>query len=291
MSVPTINGRAVFIPEALTAFEAVTRNPPLPTTFYHYTTADGLIGILRSEALWATNALYMNDTSELAYGREIVAKVLTEEAKLSGTVTSRWLLQFAELLGRVHDRSETYVACFCEDGDLLSQWRAYSAGRGFSLGFSGARLSALGYALFRVEYARLVQEEAIRNTVRIHIREFEAAVQRRDSERVVEVSGAFGFMLALWTVACKHPTFAEEKEWRMTPLVNTQEVRVRNDRGWLRPYIELSVHRDNEPMPLAVIMHGPSPHPDLEKRSLSLLVADTSYRDVRVSGSTVPLRV
>jgi hypothetical protein len=37
----------------------------IPTTLYHYTTTDGLLGILASEEVWATDIRFLNDTSEL----------------------------------------------------------------------------------------------------------------------------------------------------------------------------------------------------------------------------------
>jgi hypothetical protein len=37
---------------------------PPPETLYHYTTQDGLLGIIQSRSLWATNVSYMNDSTE-----------------------------------------------------------------------------------------------------------------------------------------------------------------------------------------------------------------------------------
>ena len=34
---------------------------------YHYTSLEGLLGIIESKSIWATNVLYLNDASELNY--------------------------------------------------------------------------------------------------------------------------------------------------------------------------------------------------------------------------------
>ncbi len=287
---------SVFLPETLAVFEGITRKPPLPSTLYHYTTASGLLGILSSESLWATNARYLNDTSELLYGRELVSRVIsTEVSALPEGHLKNWLCEFVDLVHQAFETTETYITCFCERSDLLSQWRAYGSGRGFCLGFSAPRLSHfVPNGLFRVEYDRAVQEQAVRDTLTIHIRKFEAAVTEKRLDQLPWISGALAIALALWVVAFKHPSFSEEREWRMCPIVPVSKVRVRADGGWLRPYMEIALAgsaASQARMPLESITHGPSPHPELEKRSLKLLLQDTKYDKVSLLGSEIPLRV
>jgi len=286
---------SILIPEALPIFEKVTRKPPLPEILYHYTNGGGLLGILSSESIWATNARYLNDTSELNYGRILVSRVVSQRVDLLTGHTQKWLAEFVDLVHHAFDTTETYVACFCERADLLSQWRAYGSGRGFALGFSAARLSRLvPNGLFRVEYDQAEQEKAVGETIAVHIARFEATVAAGKLDQLPWISGALAVALALWVVVFKHPSFAEENEWRMCPIVPVSRVRVRSDGGWLRPYMEISLSHgesNDAMMPLRSITHGPAPHPDLEKRSLRLLLQDTKYTDVSLFGSEVPLRV
>lgn len=281
----------LFLPDALEAFEKIVRKPPLPNVVYHYTTADGLLGILRSGTIWATNARYMNDASEIIYGRNLVRDVLREEAEGETGHFRTWLEDFVDLVERVHEGHDTYLACFCESGDLLSQWRAYGSGRGFAAGFRGAALANLEPStLLRVEYDPQVQQGGVRETVRIHLRHLRAAVKEKRGSDVPAISGAFALMLTLWVAALKHPSFAEEREWRLMPLAQIYPVLVRSDRGWLRPYIEIPLAPNDGATPLVSITHGPSPHPELEKRSLTLVLGER-YADVAINGSSAPLRV
>lgn len=48
---------------------------------YHYTDASGVLGILRNNSIWATNALYLNDAEEIRFGADKLADRLMAEAR------------------------------------------------------------------------------------------------------------------------------------------------------------------------------------------------------------------
>jgi hypothetical protein len=249
------------------------------------------LGILRTESIWATNVRYMNDASELEYARELVVEEIRSETERCSGHVKTWLSEFPAALDRVFADTETYAACFCESGDLLSQWRAYGSG-GFALGFAAEPFSRLDAAsVLRVEYNHEVQRAAIRKTLGIHRAEIEKAIAAKTSARVPEISAQLGLILALWSVAFKHPAFSEEREWRIIPLAQITPTRFRTDRGWIKPYLDIPLASGVSQMALRSITHAPSPHPELTKRSLKLLIADSKYSQVAICGSSVPLRV
>src|SRR5215470_941549 len=93
----------------------------MPPLLFHYTTQAGLVGIVKSNLLWATNALYLNDSSELRYGLSVARKCLDETKGMSPVVTEflrrgRQLLDFEAIL----PNHQFYVCCFSEEPDLLS---------------------------------------------------------------------------------------------------------------------------------------------------------------------------
>ena len=45
-------------------------------TLFHYTTAAGLLGILGSSSLWATDLRFLNDAQEAVYARELFVEAL-----------------------------------------------------------------------------------------------------------------------------------------------------------------------------------------------------------------------
>lgn len=113
---------------------------------YHYTSLEGLLGILEDQKIWATHVRYLNDFSELKNAFEqqhiehLVRSLLPAIAdKVTGEFTAPFLI--------AEESYDVFVASFTHDevnerdsnllpGDRLSQWRAYAGNSsGFSLGF------------------------------------------------------------------------------------------------------------------------------------------------------------
>src|SRR5262249_11724987 len=115
---------------------------PIPEFLYHYTSQEGLLGIIDSSSLWATNIGYMNDATEFTLDLKLITQQIVHAIpKLKADVnffTERLPLQAeqadikaqrATLLWKLANNKEgtsMCVACFCEDDDLLSQWRGYA---------------------------------------------------------------------------------------------------------------------------------------------------------------------
>lgn len=45
---------------------------------YHYTSVDGIIGILKNKELWFTNIYFLNDNQELFYTYKLINEVVKE---------------------------------------------------------------------------------------------------------------------------------------------------------------------------------------------------------------------
>jgi hypothetical protein len=102
----------------------------IPEFLYHYTSQDGLLGIVQSRAIWATNISYMNDATEFGLARDrLLEEIRTRYIRKASVDVVSWITT------KITD-SPICVSCFCEDGDLLSQWRGYAGdGYGYSLAF------------------------------------------------------------------------------------------------------------------------------------------------------------
>jgi hypothetical protein len=200
---------------------------------YHYTTLDGMLGITESASIYASDARYMNDASEMTYASQaissVVAAVLSEveSEPLKAALPDRPGFANAFEYGQ-----RPFIACFCEQGDLLSQWRGYGGGEpAFSLGLDLSSLVTLGRLglntfLRKVIYDKTEQER----TVRAITQDWVAAA----SEMILrgkEVGDVFPYP-AIWALqralaeqhlSFKHPSFAEEREWRIIKLVDVRE--------------------------------------------------------------------
>ncbi len=88
----------------------------------------------------------------------------------------------------------------------------------------------------------------------------------------------------------KHPSFADEIEWRLV-LANAfalAEVRTSfrvGDFGFA-PYIEVPLPAES----VAEVVVGPSPHPEIRKAGVQRLLSRLGLPSVAVTGSDTPLR-
>ena len=48
-------------------------------TLYHYTSFKGLLGIVDSGVLWASDVRYMNDSAEMKHTVDLIGRILPDE--------------------------------------------------------------------------------------------------------------------------------------------------------------------------------------------------------------------
>lgn len=118
-----------------------------PDLLFHYTSPDGLIGILKNREIWASNISFLNDMKETSHAVDLTTHAIDHRLNQRdlNQSESSMLRELRKSAGSGVGRY--YVASFTEERDLLSQWRAYCppAG-GFSLGISSDQLSAMAEA-------------------------------------------------------------------------------------------------------------------------------------------------
>src|SRR5512143_3975070 len=105
-------------------------------TLYHYTTFTGLLGIVKSGALWASDIRYMNDSAEMRHTADLIGSEIALRIA-DGHSNPNLLNQFLNWLShRFTNGHMLFAASFRSNGNLLIQWRGYSSlGKGVSIGF------------------------------------------------------------------------------------------------------------------------------------------------------------
>lgn len=206
-----------------------------PRRLYHYTTLTGLVGIASSHSLWASDVRYLNDASELSYAVELISGVVTETLSEADTDALHSVLpRYSGFANAFEYGRRPFVACFCEEGDLLSQWRGYRSGQtGYSLGMDLSTLARIGNLppntyLRKVVYDTDEQRAEVREVVQVWLQTAEALL---NSDRGLSTEDVFPYP-AIWALqealaehhlCFKHPAFAEEREWRLIKLVDVRE--------------------------------------------------------------------
>lgn len=188
---------------------------------FHYTSGEGLCGILEKRSLWATHIRFLNDAREFHHATELAK---SELAKASTYAQKKVADKLLELLGSMS--GTTWVASFSEEGDLLSQWRAYCPRGGYSMAFAPDALRSLAEAN-ALAFAKCIYERKMQETM---ISELVAASYVAASEYTTELEPAplteddrLRHFAARWffpriqrlASLMKNPAFREEAEWRL----------------------------------------------------------------------------
>jgi hypothetical protein len=275
---------------------------------YHYTTAEGLCGIVESGQIFASHVLYQNDKSELVNALEIFEEEFeSSEMGLDTNIKDTMGRLIPSMLADAFTFAY-FVASFCEDGSLLSQWRAYGgSGSGYSLGFDKWVLEKaplgvdLGIRIRKVIY----DQSAKRSLLRTKLEVLRAIVSRH--AKLIEKTWGEDTVTALsfWKhvltdfqpslVLMKHEAFSEEREWRLVKRTLIGEpnngVKVRPISGRLTPYVPVrwSVQENGKSRGLRAVICGPSDEPKLRVEATRIFLASKGWASC-VTDSAVPLR-
>lgn len=267
---------------------------------FHYTTVEGLIGILQNRSLWYSDTRLLNDPNERKYGRDIVLSGIND--LLSKTQNDDIKRLFKDIKGFIEGvhRSfyNSYIACFSEDGNLLSQWRAYSnKGTGFSVGFDfnsdtlnledTSTNETKEIILRKVIYNPKQQTQIVEDYIKLLCEIVEITEKENQnykdpgfiSQFAMAASNLFFEMIDTF----KSEAFLEEKEWRLIKVygfnykVNLLRFRPRvND---LVPYLQFCVFNDEENIkkfPVKWIWCGPGTNTEQIMNSVQLLIKHCS---------------
>lgn len=255
-------------------------------TLYHYTTFSGLLGIVQSRALWASDVRYMNDSAELRHTSDLIKFEVSERID-SGPANSTLLSLFADWVAyRITNGHMLFGASFRSHGNLLSQWRGYSSpGKGVSLGFcpdyilqcAQRQQFMIGKCIYEPHRQRALIKEVVDAVERLA--EEHASGEHTASERTGLYREAFAAVeIDLLRIAAvlKHPSFREEKEWRIvSPVIaNTAGAPIlfREGHAMLVPYIEFDLGLDKKPPVLDHLYLGPTANVNISMNSLKMFL-------------------
>lgn len=145
-------------------------------SLFHYTTKEGLEGILKTQSLWATDFRYLNDTNELKaiqpilkyYISQIVRQTVQYIIKKEPAFLKRAQDRFGTLEDSIiadvkviiesmyepfnQDKTGVFILSLCKNNNhvknayndgLLSMWRAYGGAQAYAIEFEKKKLDEL----------------------------------------------------------------------------------------------------------------------------------------------------
>jgi len=250
-----------------------------PSVVYHYTSQEGLIGILSKREIWATKIHYLNDSEEMVYPFDITFKYL-ESYNIDDDPCKRKFYNIVSGTFTAIQKMNIFISSFSEKGDLLSQWRGYCPnGGGYSLGFKVVNIRSIverqGFAFKKCIYDIDKQKNLIETLIDESWKSYCG-----DGDSGWGASGEKTREFLQLAARIKHPAFEEEKEWRIISEVKTyddRQVAFRPGDSMILPYFKVCLAESSERLPISKIFVGPTPHGALSEESVFGLLYNVGH--------------
>jgi Protein of unknown function (DUF2971) len=201
----------------------------------HYTSIQVLEKIMKSEEMWFSNPLFMNDLEEMRFGihqGKIQFDQLRAEITRAAASQERFKVIESAFMGYYREFDslhalDIYVFCLSEhhqsDNDgLLSMWRAYGAsGNGAALVFNTSFLTGpkddSPLLIGKVHYASGEQRKAwLEDKIRAWYGIIEG--KKIPDDKLHLAAHALFTVIKIYALTSKHRGFGEENEWRLIYL-------------------------------------------------------------------------
>jgi hypothetical protein len=274
---------------------------------YHYTSFTGLLGIVDSKALWASDIRYMNDSAELKHTADLIRTEITHRIG-AGHAKPDLLTQFLDwVTHRITNGHMLFAASFRSNGNMLSQWRGYSRlGKGVSLGFNPDYILRcaqqqsfqIGKCIYNCKsQARLISQviDAIEALAELH--ELDCDNQEKKGDHSYHsIFHLIESDLLRIAAILKHPSFREEEEWRIVSPVITDYVKApvlfREGASMLVPFVEFNLlAKESASIALEHLFLGPTPNMTISMNSLTMFLSKNGIRpDKGISYCQIPFR-
>lgn len=266
------------------------QSPPLS----HYTSLDGFLNIIKESQIRASNILFLNDTEEMEYGMKVAKDVMQTLATRPFDPPVKRLQKTLSVAGSIPD---VYACCFCEEPDMLSQWRGYgAASQSVSIQFDTDQLVALARAqefeLSQVIYGKKQAMSLLRE--RLKSAEPSASIVRSllgsDDPSAYTADDARRTAVLDLAPRFKNDAFKEEREWRIIARAHVvKQVEYRTRDNVIMPYV--NVGSKNTRLPITRVTVGPGKDAALTRKSVEkFLSKNLFYNEIEVAISAIPFR-
>lgn len=283
-----------------------------PEILWHYTDANSLESILKTKSMYATQFNYLNDPSEIRLFGSIAQHIATDRLKKLPVLEGDDLVETPEQYKTawwhiVRDSDKMFifdpicVTCFSEIGDLLGQWRAYADDcKGYAIGLSFEWLKnqtiSLEYPfrLLRVIYEPKKQFELVSKLLDVTIDDVSsimAEVGEKDLEDTLSLmTSLFQRLTAEFSPGIKHPTYSDEREWRLLSLKGHMDVCA--TKGNFVQFVVINLDNPERNHPFRTIKLGPKNNYKIEKPAIKLLLKKLGLEnDIKLSRSVIPMKI
>ena len=278
--------------------------PPANTLLWHYTNGSGLLGIIQSGSLFATQVSCLNDAEEIKYASSIFKSALS--TLKDDQTKGKEVRTLAEAALKYFGNDEDYVgslpyfvACFTQLEDSIGQWQGYGARgeNGYAIGFDPAGLTQMGGLLVRVNYDKAKHEELAMKVASKTIDFYGEGVKGAESPEQwgEEFLTQWDEKITQLAPLIKDDCWAHEKEYRIIKLLvrgQLPELRILQKETMMTRHLPMKMITDVRypTLPIRKVIIGPCPHPSISRVSADTLLRQHGYPSGIAVSSKRPYR-
>lgn len=279
---------------------------------WHYTNGAGLLGILESGSIRASQVACVNDSTETLYATRLFRDALLKvrETNSGDKEAVAFLDNVLEEIAEGpdvpgHASSQFFVACFSSLEDDINQWLKYGGlhgENGYAVGFRARGLMIdVNTVLARVSYDRTKHERmalaAAESTLAFYREGLTGARVDDPAQWAKEFFAAWDTAIYRLSPLLKDDCFSAEMEFRVVhelQAVEYPQVRFVQKDNMLARYIDLQTdawrQTRNPSLPIVKVLIGPGRNKGITKVSVKTLLTQMGYPDVEVGVTKRPVQ-
>ncbi|MGR6872523.1 DUF2971 domain-containing protein [Pseudomonas sp. HK3] len=247
----------------------------------HYTSQAGILGIISTQLIRASNIKFLNDEQEFLHALDLIKEIILT-SKITNdspefSVHSKYIEAIKKKLESLdqYTTESIYTFSVSKEIDLLSQWRGYCPqNNGYCLVMNIDKV----FISIKNQHANshlvecVYDQEEKNKSLKILLNEYWEKYKNKESNKEKNnVINELSEHLALFASHFKHPSFSEEKEWRIVVILDNaadESIKFREGISSLIPFIELKIKRND----ISSVKIGPTSSKNLTSRALSLFM-------------------
>ncbi len=205
--------------------------------YYHYTTGNGLFGILKSNTLHCSNINFLNDPTESKYFNIILQDMLKAEPKYKDIYDRLNCNRFQNYFEPQH----FYIASFSKKRDSLHMWNYYADGNGYNIGIDIDAIMKLNKdKVGSIKRKDMIYEVKEQERLLIDLfTKYNAELAKIDnfnlddkteeefimSQMYYELCNSFELDVYNFIITFKHPAYRHEEETRLIIGLYSDDIR------------------------------------------------------------------
>jgi hypothetical protein len=260
-----------------------------PPLLYHYTTSAGMIGILHSSRMWASDATAQNDVAEIRYAASVMRAHIDRSFATEYRDSACYLFDALRKRLSISGSYRAHIVSLVVNGDADHMWRLYGErGDGCSFGFPTHIVSdwGPGWYLLRCNYSEADLYNFCKYSLSLIRTIFLKARDTNPLAKPEDFADLFFNHVSIFGLLFTSKVWSDEEEWRLVRFVPENDRKQTKDG---RHYIEAPAPAFGR-LEIGAICVGPNTS-DPKLRALRQVMNRTGYDGIQLHKSSLqPVR-